>query len=358
MEVSLVCNEKMWPEEDNDGSIGETGTSSSTSSFSAVDDLNFDGIKSVVDRRIVGDDRVLENVIGFVADGGGSAGNYFETVQTEIKPHMRKIVCEWMLEICEEQGCQPEVFALSVDYLDRALSRLNVRKSQFQLLASVCVFVASKFKETSPMCADKLVVYSDFSITTSEITRWELLLLDLLGWDLSCPTPQTILDQLLYRIEAESAASGRVGPFSLKMIRTHSETFLSMMATDHAYCAASRPLLAISCLLAAFNGLKKSADEAAFVANLTANLCDLAALTPDEVATGVEVIEAAMRVLIPPTEPAKQQSNVAVAEGSSSNNNNNSIKSNNGHAHAVLSTTAAAPSATTTPTDVMDVSLY
>ena len=52
--------------------------------------------------------------------------------------------------------------------------------------------------------------------------RWELLLLDLLGWDLSCPTPQTILDQLLYRIEAESSEAGRVGPFNLKMIRTHS----------------------------------------------------------------------------------------------------------------------------------------
>ena len=99
-----------------------------------------------------------------------TSSNYFETVQTEIKPHMRKIVCEWMLEICEEQGCQSEVFALAVDYLDRALSRVNVRKSQFQLLASVCIFVASKFKETAPMMADKLVVYSDFSITTSEIT--------------------------------------------------------------------------------------------------------------------------------------------------------------------------------------------
>ena len=119
-------------------------------------------------RRIVRDDRVLENVMGFEA--AAMPSNYFETVQTEIKPHMRKIVIEWMLEICEEQGCQPEVFALAVDYLDRALSRVNVRKSQFQLLASVCIFVASKFKESSPMMADKLVVYSDFSITTSEIT--------------------------------------------------------------------------------------------------------------------------------------------------------------------------------------------
>ena len=125
--------------------------------------------------RIVRDDRVLENVMGY--ETATTSSDYFETVQTEIKPHMRKIVCEWMLEICEEQGCQSEVFALAVDYLDRALSRVNVRKSQFQLLASVCIFVASKFKETAPMMADKLVVYSDFSITTSEITVSSLLIL-------------------------------------------------------------------------------------------------------------------------------------------------------------------------------------
>ena len=47
MEMSLACNEKMWSEEDEG-----TGTASSSSSSSSVeDDLNFDGLRSVVDRR-------------------------------------------------------------------------------------------------------------------------------------------------------------------------------------------------------------------------------------------------------------------------------------------------------------------
>lgn len=91
-------------------------------------------------------------------------------MQTEIKPHMRKIVSDWMLEVCEEQGCQPAVFALAVTYLDRVLSRVALKKSQFQLLACVCMFLASKFKETCPLPAEKLVVYADFSITVEEIT--------------------------------------------------------------------------------------------------------------------------------------------------------------------------------------------
>jgi cyclin D2 len=48
--------------------------------------------------------------------------DYFRYVQTEIKPHMRKIVCDWMLEVCQELCCQPEVFCLAVNYMDRFLA--------------------------------------------------------------------------------------------------------------------------------------------------------------------------------------------------------------------------------------------
>lgn len=110
------------------------------------------------------------NVLNGSSNTNGGAKSYFGTVQTEIKPHMRRIVCEWMLEVCEEQQCQTEVFPLAVDYLDKVLYKADVRKSQLQLLAATCIFVASKFKETSPVCADKLVVYTDFSVSTTEIT--------------------------------------------------------------------------------------------------------------------------------------------------------------------------------------------
>ena len=48
MEMSLLCNEKMWSDEDEGTG---TASSSSSSSSSGVDDLNFDGLRSVVDRR-------------------------------------------------------------------------------------------------------------------------------------------------------------------------------------------------------------------------------------------------------------------------------------------------------------------
>ncbi len=83
---------------------------------------------------------------------------------------MRKIVADWMIEVTEEQQCQPDVFHLAINYLDRILSKVRIEKSQFQLVACVCMFLASKFKETCPLAAEHLVIYTDYSTTTSEIT--------------------------------------------------------------------------------------------------------------------------------------------------------------------------------------------
>ena len=133
------------------------------------EDVSMDGIKSFADPTLLEDQRVLTNVLKRCWSQA-RIPDYFSTVQTVIKPHMRKIVVGWMLDVTEEQSCHPEVFALAVNYLDRVLSIVEIKKGQFQLLASVCIFLASKFKETNPLCAEKLVVYSDFSITAQEIT--------------------------------------------------------------------------------------------------------------------------------------------------------------------------------------------
>ena len=104
---------------------------------------------------------------------------------------MRKIVTDWMLEVCEDQQCHPEVFFLSVNYLDRFLSTVNINKNQFQLCASVCVLLASKFSQVVPITTAKLVIYTDNSDTVEELRLWEIKILNVLQWELSSVTTQT-----------------------------------------------------------------------------------------------------------------------------------------------------------------------
>ena len=74
-----------------------------------------------------------------------------------------------MAQVCTEQRCEVDVFPLAVNYLDRFLSAREIRKNQLQLLGTTCIFVASKLKETSSVAAEKLVHYTENSITLQDL---------------------------------------------------------------------------------------------------------------------------------------------------------------------------------------------
>ena len=74
-----------------------------------------------------------------------------------------------VLQVCEEQRCEEEVFPLSMNLLDRTLSVRSVRRSQLQLLGTTCMYIASKLRETEPLNSRKLVVYTENSIKLCDL---------------------------------------------------------------------------------------------------------------------------------------------------------------------------------------------
>lgn len=116
----------------------------------------------------------------------------YDAVQNEVRPHMRKILTTWMLEVstlisffkfrlcshdlrlllhqvCEELNCEA-IFPLAVNYVDRFLSKSKVSKSQLQLLGAVCLLIASKLRQCRSIHPQDLVYFSDYSYTTSDVT--------------------------------------------------------------------------------------------------------------------------------------------------------------------------------------------
>ena len=58
------------------------------------------------------------------------------------------------------------------------------------------------------------------------IQKWELLVLEVLNWDLSVVTPHCVLAQLLQRLELRSSG------FNVSTVKRHAETFVSLAALE------------------------------------------------------------------------------------------------------------------------------
>ncbi|XP_076347987.1 G1/S-specific cyclin-D2-like [Tachypleus tridentatus] len=112
--------------------------------------------------------RVLQNLLQ-LEDRYCLASSYFVCLQSELKPYMREKVTEWMWEVCEGEYCQQDVFPLAVNCMDRFLSVVKLKRSQLQLLGTVCLFLASKLRQVVPLVSRKLCQYTDNSVTQEEL---------------------------------------------------------------------------------------------------------------------------------------------------------------------------------------------
>lgn len=193
--------------------------------------------------------RVLENLL-HTEERYTVTSNYFGTVQHELTPPMRRLVAEWMLEVCENHNCQEEVFPLAMSYLDRFLSVCAVGKNQLQLLGTACLLISSKMREPNSrgLPASLLVFYTANSITLSDLSNWELLVISKLKWDIAGVTPHDFLPLLTSRLPLR-------GVVDTDMVTRHAQTFIALAARDYEFTLYSASTLASSSIAAALRGL-------------------------------------------------------------------------------------------------------
>ncbi|XP_036319100.1 G1/S-specific cyclin-E2 [Rhagoletis pomonella] len=199
-------------------------------------------------------DRCLENALKAEEKLPQPVCTYFKTVQKDITPPMRKIVAEWMMEVCAEEKCQEEVVLLALNYMDRFLSTKSVTKTHLQILAAACLLLASKLREPScrALSAELLVFYTDNSIYKGDLIKWELFVLSRLGWDLSSVTPLDFLELLLIRLPIKSK---ECPDLSLEKVRQHAQAFICLAAKEHYFSIYSASTIAAASIAAALGGL-------------------------------------------------------------------------------------------------------
>ncbi|XP_043199174.1 G1/S-specific cyclin-D3-like isoform X1 [Amphibalanus amphitrite] len=261
--------------------------------------------KAIRDPALINDRRVLTNLLDAESRYMASC-SYFKCVQNEIKLPMRRILAYWMVEVCEEQRCQDDVFPLAMNLLDRFLSVTNVKKDHLQLLGAVCLFVASKLRETRPLTAEILVQCADNSISVPDIIDWELLVLHRLRWEINAVTSHDFLDPLLHRLSLERYLSSSRVPD----VRRQAQTFIVMCSTEFKFSIHTPSMVAAASLAAAVQGLLPASREGA-MNGIFSQLHRITAVETDLLRGCLDQIEEMIREFT-----AEQNSRAAAAPGS------------------------------------------
>ncbi|XP_030627098.1 G1/S-specific cyclin-D2a isoform X2 [Chanos chanos] len=211
-------------------------------------------VRARPDPNLLYDDRVLQRLLT-IEERFLPQCSYFKCVQKDIQPFMRRMVCE-------EQKCEEEVFPLAMNYLDRFLAVVPTRKCNLQLLGAVCMFLASKLKETRPLTAEKLCIYTDNSIRPQELLEWELVVLGKLKWNLAAVTPNDFIEHIVRKLPLPKD--------KLDLIRKHVQTFIALCATDFTFAMYPPSMIATGSVGAAICGLQlNTTDHSLWGDNLT-----------------------------------------------------------------------------------------
>lgn len=236
-------------------------TNSSVSYCMQNDDINIEFMnlnlqKASIDVNMLQDDRVLQNLL-FTEENYCINTNYFETMQTEIKPWMRQTLASWMLEVCENQDCSEDVLVLAMNILDRFLSIQQIGKRHLQLLGTVCLFIASKVRCAVPLSAETLVVYTDNSIVLEELLNWEQYVLQKLRWDISSVLANDFVPHLIEKLGLNETRH-------TDLIKQHISSFIALSSTDFRFSVFNSSLIASGCILTAIDYIGLSVNDSLF----------------------------------------------------------------------------------------------
>ncbi|PRP88577.1 hypothetical protein PROFUN_02988 [Planoprotostelium fungivorum] len=152
------------------------------------------------------------------------AHDNFMKHQKEMTHYHRRVIVDWLADVCNEFQCVNETFFLSVKLLDRYLTlNRDVEKNDFQLVAVTCLSLAAKFEQGLSPSVAQLEEICDGAYAPEVIVDMEVSLLALLDFQVSLVHPMHFLRRY--------SRAAKCGYFAYNLSKYLCE--LSMTSAEH-----------------------------------------------------------------------------------------------------------------------------
>lgn len=113
--------------------------------------------------------------------------------QDELKWEMRAVLIDWVVQVHNRFNLFPETLFLTVNYIDRFLSKRKVSLSRFQLVGAVALFIAAKYEEINCPTVQEVAYMADNAYSIEDFLKAERFMIDVLEFDMGWPGPMSFL---------------------------------------------------------------------------------------------------------------------------------------------------------------------
>ena len=118
------------------------------------------------------------------------------SIQTDIKDTMRCILIDWIISLQNKFFMKNNTLFLTINLIDRYLSKKSILRTQFQLLGVASLFIAYKYEEIYIKKIDDFVNLAAGAFNKSEILEMENNIVDLIEFNLDLPLSNDFFDLL------------------------------------------------------------------------------------------------------------------------------------------------------------------
>ncbi|GMI89110.1 cyclin b3;1 [Hibiscus trionum] len=132
-----------------------------------------------------------------------SLENYMSK-QTDITPHMRGILINWLIEVHLKFDLMQETLYLMVNLLDRYLSEVQIKKNEMQLVGLTTLLLASKYEDFWHPRVKDLISISAEAYTSEQMLKTEKLVLKNLKFRLNAPTPYVFMLRFIKAAQSDT----------------------------------------------------------------------------------------------------------------------------------------------------------
>lgn len=117
-------------------------------------------------------------------------------MQPELKWSYRSTLIDWIIQVHSRFQLLPETLYLTVNIIDRFLSRKTVTLNRFQLVGAAALFVAAKYEEINCPTLNDIAYMLDHAYTKEDIVKAEKFMIDTLDFEIGWPGPFSFLRRI------------------------------------------------------------------------------------------------------------------------------------------------------------------